>query len=79
MKQEDIAVVGIMINMELFITASTVIGFIALFLGIKVGVELMTHDLYNKCKISKEDLNYLLTYKYYFTLLKKHLFGNDEN
>lgn len=68
-----------MIDMGLFVTASTVIGFIALFLGIKVGVELMTHDLYNKHKISKEDFNYLLTYKYYFNLLKKHLFGNDKN
>lgn len=65
--------------MGLFITASTVIGFIALFLGIKVGIELMTQALYDKRKISKEDFNYLLTYKYYFTLLKKHLFGNDEN
>ena len=68
-----------MIDMGLFVTASTVIGFIALFLGIKVGVELMAQALYNKHKISKEDFNYLLTYKYYFNLLKKHLFGNDEN
>lgn len=68
-----------MIDMRLFIAASMVVGFIALFLGIKVGVELMTHDLYNKCKISKEDFNYLFTYNYYFNLLKKHLFGHDKN
>ena len=65
--------------MVLFITASTVVGFIALFLGIKVGIELMTQALYDTHKISKEDFNYLLTYKYYFTLLRKHLFGNDKN
>lgn len=68
-----------MIDMGLFTTASIVVGFIALFLGIKVGVELMTQALYDKRKISKEDFNYLLTYKYYFNLLKKHLFGNGEN
>lgn len=70
---------GIMIDMGLFIATSMVVGFIALFLGIKVGIELMTQALYDNHKISNEDFNYLLTYECYFALLKKHLFGHDKN
>ena len=79
MKQEDIAVAGIMINMEMFLILSFLIGLISLLLGIKLGIDLIVLALYHANRIDKESLKYLQTWECYITLLKLYLFGNDKN
>ena len=79
MLQEDIVVVGIMINMEMFLILSFLIGLISLLLGIKLGIDLIVLALYYANKIDKESLKYLQTWECYMTLLKRYLFGNDKS
>lgn len=79
MKQEDIAVAGIMINMEMFLILSFLIGLISLILGIKLGIDIIVLALYHANRIDKESLKYLQTWECYMTLLKRYLFGNDKS
>lgn len=79
MKQEDIVVVGIMINMEMFLILSFLIGLISLFLGIKLGIDIIILALYRSNRIDEKSLKYLQTWECYVTLLKRYLFGHDKN
>lgn len=79
MKQEDIVVVGIMINTEMFLILSFLIGLISLLLGIKLGIDTIILALYRSNRIDEESLKYLQTWECYITLLKRYLFGHDKN
>lgn len=79
MQHEDIVVVGTMINMEMFLILSFLIGLISLILGIKLGIDLIVLALYHANRIDKESLKYLQTWECYMTLLKRYLFGNDKS
>ena len=79
MKHEDIVVVGIMINMEMFLILSFIIGLISLFLGIKFGIDTIVLALYHANRIDEKSLKYLQTWECYITLLKLYLFGHDKN
>lgn len=79
MKQEDIAVVGIMINLEMFLILSFLIGLISFCLGIKFGIDSIVLALYHANRIDEKSLKYLQTWECYITLLKRYLFGNDKN
>lgn len=79
MKQEDTAVVGIMINMEMFLILSFLIGLISLLLGVKLGIDIIILALYHANRIDEKSLKYLQTWECYITLLKLYLFGNDKN
>lgn len=79
MKQEDIVVVGTMINIEMFLFLSFLIGLISLILGIKLGIDIIVLALYHANRIDKESLKYLQTWECYVTLLKRYLFGHDKN
>jgi len=48
-----------MINMEMFLILSFLIGLISLLLGIKLGIDLIVLALYYANKIDKESLKYL--------------------
>lgn len=75
----DIVVVGIMINTEMFLILSFLIGLISLILGIKLGIDIIVLALYHANRIDKESLKYLQTWECYITLLKRYLFGNGKN
>ena len=75
----DIVVVGIMINVEMFLILSFLIGLISLFLGIKLGIDTIVLALYHSNRIDEKSLKYLQTWECYITLLKRYLFGNDKN
>lgn len=79
MKQEDIVVVGIMINTEMFLILSFLIGVISLLLGIKLGIDTIVLALYRSNRIDEKSLKYLQTWECYITLLKRYLFGHDKN
>ena len=79
MKQEDIVVVGIMINTEMFLILSFLIGVISLLLGIKLGIDTIVLSLYRSNRIDEKSLKYLQTWECYITLLKRYLFGHDKN
>ena len=79
MQQEDIVVVGTMINIEMFLFLSFLIGLISLILGIKLGIDIIVLALYHANRIDKESLKYLQTWECYMTLLKRYLFGNDKS
>lgn len=79
MKHEDIVVVGTMINMEMFLILSFIIGLISLFLGIKLGIDIIILALYRSNRIDEKSLKYLQTWECYITLLKLYLFGHDKN
>lgn len=79
MQQEDIVVVGTMINIEMFLFLSFLIGLVSLILGIKLGIDIIVLALYHANRIDKESLKYLQTWECYITLLKRYLFGNGEN
>lgn len=72
-------VVGIMINVEMFLILSFLIGLISLFLGIKLGIDTIVLALYHSNRIDEKSLKHLQTWECYITLLKRHLFGNDKN
>lgn len=75
----DIVVVGIMINIEMFLILSFLIGLISLFLGIKLGIDSIVLALYYSNRIDEKSLKYLQTWECYITLLKFYLFGHDKN
>ena len=79
MKHEDIVVVGTMIDIEMFLVLSFLIGLISLILGIKLGIDIIVLALYHANRIDKESLKYLQTWECYITLLKRYLFGHDKN
>ena len=79
MLHEDIVVVGTMINIEMFLVLSFLIGLISLILGIKLGIDIIVLALYHANRIDKESLKYLQTWECYITLLKRYLFGHDKN
>lgn len=79
MQQEDIVVVGTMINIEMFLFLSFLIGLVSLILGIKLGIDIIVLALYHANRIDKESLKYLQTWECYITLLKRYLFGNDKS
>lgn len=79
MKHEDIVVVGTMINMEMFLILSFLIGLISLILGIKLGIDFIVLALYHANRIDEKSLKYLQTWECYITLLKRYLFGHDKN
>lgn len=68
-----------MINMEMFLILSFLIGLISLFLGIKLGIDIIILALYRSNRIDEKSLKYLQTWECYITLLKIYLFGHDKN
>lgn len=72
-------VVGTMINMEMFLILSFLIGLISLILGIKLGIDFIVLALYHSNRIDDKALKYLQTWECYITLLKRYLFGNGKN
>jgi hypothetical protein len=79
MKPEDIVVVGTMINMELYLILSFLIGLISLVLGTKLGIDFIVLALYHANRIDEKSLKYLQTWECYMTLLKRYLFRNDKS
>lgn len=68
-----------MINTEMFLILSFLIGLISLLLGVKLGIDTIVLALYHANRIDKESLKYLQTWECYITLLKRYLFGHDKN
>ena len=68
-----------MINVEMFLFLSFLIGLISFILGIKLGIDIIVLALYHANRIDEKSLKYLQTWECYITLLKRYLFGHDEN
>ena len=68
-----------MINVEMFLILSFLIGLISLLLGIKLGIDIIILALYHANRIDEKSLKYLQTWECYITLLKLYLFGHDKN
>lgn len=68
-----------MINVEMFLFLSFLIGLISFILGIKLGIDIIVLALYHANRIDEKSLKYLQTWECYITLLKRYLFGHDKN